>query len=99
MSEISFCTARFGCFGVFSHFDQFSTCIKIVVFQFIIQVISVRAYYRTFSTQGNNIDGSIKFPRILRRVEFLQLCTISLFRRPSPTCPADRKPLSREKVS
>ena len=38
------------------------------------------------------------FPLILQRVEFLQLFTISLFRRPSPTCPADRQPLSREKV-
>ena len=29
---------------------------------------------------------------------FQLICTFSLFRRPSPTCPADGKPLSREKV-
>ena len=55
---------------------------------------SVRAYdCYTTNTQGDNIDGAMRFPCILRRVEFFQLCTISLFRRPSPTCPADRTPL------
>lgn len=45
----------------------------------MIQLTSVRAYdYYTTNTKGDNI---------------FQLCTISLFRRPPPTCPADRTPL------
>ena len=60
----------------------------------MIQLTSSRAYhYYTTNTQGDNIDGAMKFPWTIRRVEFFQLCTISLFRRPSPTCPADRIPL------
>ena len=64
MSVISLRIARFGCFGVSSHLDQldhlgFSTCMEIVVFQFIVQEISVR----------NTTHGEITFPRIHRRVE------------------------------
>ena len=58
---------------------------------------NITSYLEWFRTRTSGNNNPVIFPR-MGGYFFLFLCKFWFYRRPSPTCPADRQPLSRDKV-